>query len=132
MTTDPTARRGLLTAALGTALHAALLCALLAMYVSYVPGARQTFYEYGLMLPWVSQTVVRLSIWVGDWWWALAPVGLVALAADFAVAWWFGRSNRAAGTLWVVAVAATLGLFALLTVYAVEYPLMKLREGLAR
>ncbi|HEY1188244.1 MAG TPA: hypothetical protein VGE74_11335 [Gemmata sp.] len=132
MSTEPPARPGAATAIIGPAVHAVLLFGLLGLYVGRVPAAKRTFDEFGMTLPWVTLTVIRLSNWLCEYGWALVPFVVIGCAAEFVITWWFGGANRAAAVLWVVSVAVLLGAFGALTVYSIELPMMKLREGLAR
>ena len=130
--TPPTPSRGFGLATFGTLAHAVLLLGLFVLYVVYVPSAKKTFDEFGMTLPWLTLSVIRLSNWVADNWWMLVPVLVFVGAADFWMTAGLSAHNRSAAVLWVVSVGLALAAFAALTVFAIEMPMMKLREGLAR
>jgi type IV pilus assembly protein PilC len=126
--------RGFALAVVGTAVHAALALVLFAGYVVFVPRAKRTFDEFGLQLPWLTQTVVRLSNWIAEYWWATLPVfGLLGIA-DFALIRWLARRGgfSAPAAMWVAAVGLFLVGVGAVTLFAVEHPMMKLKEGLAK
>jgi type IV pilus assembly protein PilC len=126
--------RGFALAVVGTAVHAALVLALFAGYVVFVPRAKRTFDEFGLQLPWLTQTVIRLSNWIAEYWWATLPVfGLLGIA-DFALTRWLARRGgfSTPAAMWVVAVGLFLVGVGAVTVFAVQEPMIKLREGLAK
>ena len=83
-TAQPTGRP-LSFALAGIGTHAVQLFGLLVLYVSYVPRAKRTFDEFGMTLPWLTQSVIRLSNWVSEYWWTLVPVALILGAIDFAL-----------------------------------------------
>ncbi|MDY3559038.1 hypothetical protein R5W23_006228 [Gemmata sp. JC673] len=124
--------RGFGTSAWGVALHAALLFGLFVLYVIYVPPAAQVFDRYALTLPKATRFVVSLSALVADYWWALGLAAGAALAADFAAIWALRRTGAAQAVVLIATVALLLVAYGALTVYAVEYPKEKLREGLSR
>ncbi|MFM8275286.1 MAG: hypothetical protein ACKODX_23540 [Gemmata sp.] len=126
-----TRTRALGLSAVGTTLHAVFGLALLVGYAAYVPAAKRAFDECGVRPPAVTQTVVRLSMWVADNWALLLPAGAAALAADFATTWALARRGRYA-VLWVVAVGVTLVALVGVTTCAAEVPLAKMRAGPAR
>lgn len=128
----PTRTPGLTLAAAGTLLHAGQLFGLFVLYVWYVPRSKKTFDEFGLALPWLTQTVVKFSNWVCEYWWTLVPVALFLGAGSFALTVILRKSGWGAAVLWVAGVALVLLVPAAVAVYAIEFPMMKLREGLAR
>ena len=131
-TTPPTPSRAFGLATFGTLAHAVLLLGLFVLYVVYVPAAKKTFDEYGLTLPWATFSAIRLSNWVAGNWWALVPVLVFVGAADFWMTDGLRAHNRFAAVVWVVGVGLALAAVAALTVFAIELPMMKLKEGLAR
>ncbi|MCE9566092.1 MAG: hypothetical protein K8U57_29070 [Planctomycetes bacterium] len=128
-TTTPQTR-GLRLPVLGTLLHAGFVFGLLVAYMSYVPDAKRTCDEFGLTLPWLTQTTFKLSMWVSDYWWTLVPVFAVFGVLDFVTIWWLGESGRFSQKAWIVGVALLLGAIGTTTAVAIELPMMKLREGL--
>lgn len=130
MSTEPGTRpkRGLLLAALGTALHAALAFALVAVFATYVADAKRAFDDHRMMLPRPVRSVVRLS----DVWWFFVPVAGACLVADFTLVLWVRRAGAAHAVVWVLSIAAALALALAATVFVVEWHLAKLREALAR
>jgi type II secretory pathway component PulF len=132
MTAPHAPPRGFSASAWGVALHAVALFGLFALYVAYVPPAMNTFERYGLMLPKLSQAVIRLSPIVADYWWAMGFAAGALLAADFGVIWALRRLGAAHAILWVATVTLLLGMCAALTVYAIEHPKAMLRDALAR
>ncbi len=119
-------------AVVGTGLHVVLGLALFAGYVYYVPAAKKVFNEFGLTLPWITQSVLRLSSWVAEHQLALVLViGLLAVI-DFLVIWALGRRGMfSLPVLWIVVVALLLFGIGALTTYAIESTMTNLREGLA-
>jgi type IV pilus assembly protein PilC len=49
--------------------------------VSIIPKFKKIFDEFGLTLPWATQTLIRVSNWMAEFWWTipLFPVGLYLL-----------------------------------------------------
>jgi type II secretory pathway component PulF len=132
-TTPPTDQtRGFALAALGTLAHAGLVLGLFVLYVVYVPAAKKTFDEFGMTLPWATQVAIRLSNWVAEYWWALVPVLLFLGAGDFGLLAGLSARSRLTAWLWIAGVALALAVLAALTAFAIELPMMKLKEGLAR
>ena len=77
-TTPPTDQtRGFGLATVGTVVAAVLVLTLFVLYVVRVPSAKKTFDEFGLALPWLTLSVIRVSNWVAEYWWSLAPVLLI-------------------------------------------------------
>ena len=116
----------------GILAHAILVLVLFVLFVSTVPAAKKTFNEYGVALPWVTQSVIRLSNWIADYWFVLAPVVLLAGAADFAVVAVLRARSKRLSMLWVVLVSLVLTSFIAVTTVALELPKATLREGLNR
>jgi type II secretory pathway component PulF len=131
-TAPPTQSRGFGFAAFGTLLHAAQLFALLVLYISYIPRSKKTFDEFGMTLPWFTQTVIKFSNWVSEYWWALVPVAMALGALDFALTVILRKRSTATAILWIVGVVLVLFVPAAIALVAVELPMIKLREGLAR
>ncbi len=120
-------------AVVGTALHALFGLALFAGYAWYVPAAKRTFDQFGLRVGWLTADVVRVADWVADWRGQLVPLLGLFGALDFALIWLLARRGPfAAPLLWLVGVALLLVGAGALTTYAIEVPMAKLREGLAK
>ncbi len=49
--------------------------------VSIIPKFKKIFDEFGLTLPWATQTLIRISNWMAEFWWTipLFPMGLYLL-----------------------------------------------------
>jgi type II secretory pathway component PulF len=125
--------RGYGLALVGTALHAALVLALLAGFVVFVPRAKRTFDEFGLQVPRLTQTVIRVSNWIAEYWWALVPLFGVLAVIDFLLILWLARRGRfSAPAAWVVAVGLFLVGVGAVVAFAVQEPMIRLREGLAK
>ena len=60
-TAVPTQSFGYGFAAAGTVFHAALVIALFVIMIGFVPNAKKTFDEFGLTLPWLTLTMIRVS-----------------------------------------------------------------------
>lgn len=132
-TTTPTDQtQGFGLAWFTTFAHVTLLFGLFVLYVVYVPANKKTFDEYGLSLPWATQTAIRLSNWIAEYWWALVPMLVFVGVADFWVTAGLSAHSRTLAVVWMVGVALALAAVAALTVFAIELPMMKLKEGLAR
>ena len=128
--TDQT--RGFGLATVGTVVPAVLVLTLFVLYVVRVPSAKKTFDEFGLTLPWLTLSVIRVSNWVAEYWWSLGPVLLILGIGHFGLTAALGAHHRFAAMLWVVGVALFLAALVGLTVFAIELPMMKLKAGLAR
>ncbi len=132
-TTSPTHQtRGYGLAITGTVLHAALVLGLFVIYLVVVPSAKKTFDQFGLTLPWLTLTVIRVSNWVAEYWWSTVPVFLLAGAADFGLLAWLGVHTRIAAVLWMVGFALVLSAMIGITLLGIELPMAKLKEGLAK
>jgi type IV pilus assembly protein PilC len=123
---------GVGVAVVGTVVLAVLVLALFGMLVFYVPGAKKTFDEFGMTLPWATQTTIRASNWVAEYWLFAAPVVLLALGGNFALLESLGRRGRVVPALLVAAEALWLGTVLTLVAVAILLPMAKLHEGLAR
>jgi len=49
--------------------------------VMIIPKFKKIFDEFGLTLPWATQTLIRISTWVSEYWWTipLFPMGVYLL-----------------------------------------------------
>ena len=49
--------------------------------VMIIPKFKKIFDEFGLTLPWATQTLIKVSIWMSDYWWTipLFPMALYLL-----------------------------------------------------
>jgi type IV pilus assembly protein PilC len=49
--------------------------------VAIIPKFKKIFDEFGLTLPWATQTLIRISNWMSEYWWTipLFPMGLYLL-----------------------------------------------------
>jgi len=49
--------------------------------VAIIPKFKKIFDEFGLTLPWATQTLIRISVWMSEFWWTipLFPAGLYFL-----------------------------------------------------
>lgn len=134
MTTPPPARPapsyGLAIASVVA--HVGLLMAVFALYAFIVPAAKRKFDEFGLVLPWLTITVVRLSNWVAEYWWALVPTIPALGAADFGLTAWLSTHSRRGALAWVLCGSLALGSAVAVTTVAIELPSRKLNEALAR
>lgn len=131
MSPTPPPERPLGLAIMGTFGPAMLVLSLFVLYLVHVPAAKRTFDEYAMTLPWLTLKVVRISNWVAEYWWALVPVFAVLGAGNFALLVSLGRRSRSAARLWIAGIALVLIGFAVVTIVAMELPMMKLRQGLA-
>ncbi|MCI0703680.1 MAG: hypothetical protein L0241_21590 [Planctomycetia bacterium] len=128
--TEPT--RGFGLAIAGTILHMGLVLSLFVLYVMFVPAAKRTFDEFGLALPWLTQTVIRVSNWFAEYWWAMVPMILLLGVGNFVWLWWMSQHRRFIAVLWIAGVSAVLVALVMITIGAIELPLMNLKEGLAK
>jgi len=50
--------------------------------VAIIPKFKKIFDEFGLTLPWATQTLIKISVWMSEFWWTipLFPAGLYFLA----------------------------------------------------
>jgi type II secretory pathway component PulF len=119
-------------AIVGTVLHGAMVLGLFVLYIASVPRAKKTFDEFGLTLPKVTQYIIRLSNWLAEYWWVLVPFLLLAGVANFLLIRSLGQRSRLLPVLWVVFVALMLSAIGTMTLVALEIPMVKLREGLAK
>jgi hypothetical protein len=132
-TTPPTKRPpSLALAALGTLAHAGLVLVLFVLYVSVVPSAKKTFDEFGVQLPWLSLSVIRVSNWVCEYWWMLAPVVLGFGVADFGLLAALSTRSQGVALLGLVFVTLMLTSLIAVTTVALEIPKAKIKEGLSR
>ncbi|MBA4189718.1 MAG: pilus assembly protein PilC [Planctomycetaceae bacterium] len=49
--------------------------------VAIIPKFKKIFDEFGLTLPWATQTLIKISVWMSEFWWTipLFPAGLYLL-----------------------------------------------------
>ncbi len=49
--------------------------------VAIIPKFKKIFDEFGMTLPWATQTLIKVSVWMSDYWWTipLFPVSLYFL-----------------------------------------------------
>jgi hypothetical protein len=128
---NPTQRGGFGLAIIGTAVHTGLVLALLVLYASYVPAAKRTFDEFGMTLPWLTLSVIRLSNWIAAYWWALIPVFGLTGIVEFVLLMRLGRRGWILPTIGIALVALWLGVGIVVTLFSIALPMAKLREGLA-
>lgn len=131
-TTPPERRLSFATATVGATVHAVLFLTLFVLYVEYVPAAKRTFDEFGLTLPWLTQSVIRLAMWVNDYWWVLVPMALVIGLADLGFLWLLSARGWLTSLLAVLLIALIPLALIGVTTFAVESSKAALREGLAR
>lgn len=80
MYTDPSRRpvRGPLESALaGAVVHACFWLAIIALHVTFMPALKKTFDDYGMRLPWLTETVIRCFLFLDVY--PLAVVGVLAV-----------------------------------------------------
>ncbi|MCE9563903.1 MAG: type II secretion system F family protein [Planctomycetes bacterium] len=70
--------------------------------VAIIPKFKKIFDEFGLTLPWATQTLIKISVWMSEFWWTipLFPAGLYFLAKALRMT----RSGNFAldrATLWI-------------------------------
>lgn len=132
MSATPSVNKRFSWTAYWAALHAALAAVLVTALVLYVPPAKKRFDEFGLMLPGVSLAVIKASGWVVEH----LVVVLAALAGlavgNFAVMRACDPCCPGARTAWILGLTLLLVAAGFAVGYGVEYPQMKLREGLAK
>ena len=97
-TTTPT-KPTLGLAIVGTLIPAMLVLSLFVLYVVRIPAAKKTFDEFGMMLPWLTLSVIRISNWVAEYWWAMLPVFALLGAGNFGVLLLLGRRSQTAARL---------------------------------
>jgi hypothetical protein len=118
---------------IGPAMHAALVMGLFVLYVGHVPAVKRTMDEYGVQLPWLTLTVIRISNWLAEYWWATVPPLVVAGVADYVLIRLLARGGRPLlPVLWVAAIGLLLSGVIVVTIYAVEEPLVMLKRGLEK
>jgi type II secretory pathway component PulF len=130
-TQSPNSSPSFAIATLGAMAHACLLLVLFALYVVYVPAAKKTFDEFGLTLPWLTLNVIRLSMWIAEYWWALAPAALVFGLADLSFLWVLSARSWRASLLGALLLSLVPVALIGATTFAIELPKAKLREALA-
>jgi hypothetical protein len=114
-------------------MHAALVMGLFVLYVAHVPAAKKTMDEYGVQLPSLTLTVMRISNWVAEYWWVTVPPLVMAGVGDYALIRLLARGGRPLlPVLWVAAVGLLLSAVIVVTIYAVEEPLVMLKRGLEK
>jgi len=118
----------------GTAIHLGLVSCLFVEFVSYVPGAKRTFDEFGVTLPWLTLVVIRKSNWISEYWWTLVPIVFLFTITQYAVLAFTDKDSNRVGlkVCWIAAIAVLLAAPALATAYAIEAPLLMVREAMAR
>jgi type IV pilus assembly protein PilC len=49
--------------------------------VAIIPKFKKIFDEFGLSLPWATQTLIKVSVWMSEYWWTipLFPMGIYLL-----------------------------------------------------
>jgi type II secretory pathway component PulF len=114
----------------GTALHG-LLIVLLAINVLRVPSAMKTFDEYGLTLPWITQTFIQFSLWISDHWILVSLAVFLLLYTNFVLMRFLGRYNRAGQLSWMVGIGLLLFFLECFSLVAIGMPMIKLKEGLS-
>ncbi len=126
--------RHLWVAIIGTTIHLVSVAGLFVMYLTYIPRMKKFFDEFGLTLSWLTLNVIRISIWVCEYWWALMPIALLALIAQYAVLAYADRHSKriVLKILWVVGIAAMLLAVAIVSFLSIQQTMIKLQEGLSR
>jgi type II secretory pathway component PulF len=96
-----------------------------------IPEASRDFDEFGVSLPSLTRTVLRVSGTTTENWQTLMPILPLVPLAGFVIAMFIGRCCPVSQKLWVS--AATLVLVGCLVcqVVGIELPLMTLRDGLS-
>lgn len=123
---------GLVVALVGDAVLAVLVLALFALLAFYVPGAKKTFDEFGMTLPWATQATVRVSHWVCEYWWCAALVLGPVAAGNFVLLYLLGRRGRVLPALVTAGEVLLVGALIALVLVSILLPMAKLHEGLAR
>jgi type IV pilus assembly protein PilC len=118
--------QGLVGALVLTAVHGLLWAGLLFVLVWIVPGYIQTFEEFALELPAVSQLVIRASIVTTAYWYLLVLAAVVAAAVDFAILWMLGRRRIATQVLVGLIAALVPALLGIVIFLGIWLPLTKL------
>ena len=57
------------------------VCILTFIMVMIIPKFKKIFDEFGLTLPWATQTLIKMSVWMSEYWWTipLFPMGIYLL-----------------------------------------------------
>jgi hypothetical protein len=124
---DPVPRRSPALAILGTLLHGILAAGLLVFFIKGVPAAKKTFDEYGMTLPLITLSVIRVSNWMADLWWAVVPLVPFAAVGDFLL---LRFADRRLSVWWFVAVTVVLFVLLAVAIGAIELSMMQLRAAL--
>src|SRR3954470_15103483 len=102
---DPYRRpaRGPLESALaGAVIHICFWLAIIALHVTFMPALKKTFDDYGMRLPWLTETVIRGVLIMHEY--PLAVIGALAalMVTDAVVLYRLGRltSYRVLRELW--------------------------------
>jgi hypothetical protein len=117
-------------AALGTLLHG-LLIALFAVNIWRIPVAKRTFDEFGLTLPWITQTYIHFFLWVSNNFALTTLAVLLLLCSDFFLTHFLGRYNRSAQLRWTIGIGFLLLVLECFSIASIELPMIKLREGIS-
>jgi type II secretory pathway component PulF len=118
-------------AVFGTVFHSVITSALLAFYVCRIPGLEKVFDEFGLTLPWTSQVLIHCSIWLSMHLLTIALALPLFAAIDFIVIQLCGQLGRSSQTLWIIGIGLFMFIFGIITVFSLELPMIKLKEGLS-
>ena len=114
-----------------TVLHSVLRAGLFIAFLWLVPRYQRIFDEFGVALPFLAVKMVMVSYAVTSYWYLIVPLGVVALAVDFAILLLLGKVRRwlqvAAGML-LVLVPLLLGGLLFLSFWL---PMMKWIESLS-
>jgi type II secretory pathway component PulF len=133
MTSSPITRgkTGFRLSIFGAVLHTTLSSILLLLYVWRVPAVKKMCDEFGLTLPWSTQTIFRISSWLSGNLAVASLILLFMLSIDIAVIFLLGQYRRSAQWLWIMGIGLSLLAVGAVSVVGIELPILKLKEGLS-
>ena len=122
--------RGLVGAICLTIVHSVLFVALGLMLLAVVPRYVQTFDEFGVELPKITQFVIQISSSVTAYWYLFVLLGVLGVALDFVTLLLLERNGRATQLAAGAMIAAVTLLLGGIVWLAIWIPMARLVEGL--
>src|SRR5262249_45953662 len=130
----PATRSAGYSAAVMTAIHLMAWMPLFILFFFVVPRSKKIFADFGMKLPWITESIIDISDTMRDFFWFLPIIVAGAFVADAAILFLLRRDDRWRLLSWLpfllLLVVPLVG--CAIVWLGLELPMVELTEGLSR